>query len=172
MIRIFISFKKLCYKQLILRMKVFFAHNAIRTCQIWKCYNYIFKLFIWNNRAKVIVRLNIYAIWNYIFSGFISFAKQKLKSVQENFKTSTDPSKTYAQYFTFNQNDYYSKQQYIGYARSYTDHFNRLRKDKIEQVLFITKQLLLRVELLTNKSDHIPPNGNTKERRSMKIGSV
>jgi hypothetical protein len=105
-------------------------------------------------------------------SGLFSFAKQKLKTVQDNFKNSNDPSKTYAQYFSINQNDYYSKQRVMGYALSYNDYFKKLRQDKIDQILTITKYLLLRAELLTQKNQHIPPNGNTKERQSIKISKV
>ncbi len=94
-------------------------------------------------------------------------AKQKIKSVQDNFKTSNEPQKPYAQYFSFNSNDYHSKQHYMGYARSYNEYFKSLRKDKLDQIYAMTKRVLLRVELLTNTNECIPRNGNTKERQSI-----
>jgi len=107
-----------------------------------------------------------------VFSGFFSFAKQKIKSVQDNFKNPNEPSKPYAQYFLSNSNDDYSKQQYMGYTRSHNDLFKRIRHDKRQQTLKIANQLLLRVQLLTNTNEHIPPNGNTKERRSIKNRNI
>ncbi|CAF3716965.1 unnamed protein product [Rotaria sp. Silwood1] len=97
--------------------------------------------------------------------GLFSLAKQKFKSVQDNFQNSNELSKTYAQYFSFNLNYSHTKKQSMGYARSYNHYFQSLRRDKRNQISIHTRQLLLRIELLTNTNEHIPPNGNSKERR-------
>ncbi|CAF3474289.1 unnamed protein product [Rotaria socialis] len=94
-----------------------------------------------------------------------SFAKQKLKSVQDNFQNSNEPSKMYSQYFSFDPHDYYSKKQYMGFTRSHYAYFQIVRKDKLHEIYTKTQQLLLRLELLTDINEHTPPNGNTKERR-------
>ncbi len=105
----------------------------------------------------------------YLFSGLFSLAKQKFKGVQDNPKTPIEPPKLYAQYFSRNSNQDYSKPQYFGYARSYNEYFKSLRKNKLDQICTITKQSLLRIELLTNTNEFTPRNGNTKERQSIKI---
>ncbi|CAF1240986.1 unnamed protein product [Rotaria sordida] len=97
--------------------------------------------------------------------GLFSLAKQKIKNVQDNFQNSNESSKIYAQYFSFNSNDSYSKKQCIGYARSHNTYFQIIRKDKHNQIFIHMRQLLLRIELLTNTNEHIPRNGNSKERR-------
>ncbi|CAF2687300.1 unnamed protein product [Rotaria sp. Silwood2] len=53
----------------------------------------------------------------------------------------------------------------MGHARSYNVYYQSIRKDKLNQIFHNTKQLLLRIELLTNTNEHIPRNGNSKERR-------
>ena len=104
-----------------------------------------------------------------IFSGLFSLAKQKIKHVQDSFKNSNDSSEFYTQYFSCSSSDYCSKQQYMGYTRSYTHYFESMRRNKVHQMSVNIKQLLLRVELLTNTNEHIPPPRNTKERRSRTI---
>jgi hypothetical protein len=108
----------------------------------------------------------------YLFSGLFSLAKQKFKVVQDNPKTPIGPPKIYAQYFSRNSNENYSKQQYFGYGHSYNEYFKSLRKNKLDQISTITKRSLLRMELLIDKNDHIPRNGNTKERQSIKIEKI
>jgi hypothetical protein len=102
------------------------------------------------------------------FSGLFSLAKEKIKGVQDNFKTPTPavPAKPLAQLFSSNSNETYHK---IGYMRSYDDYFRSVRKARLDQIFTYTRQTLLRVELLTNTSPGIPPNGNSKERLSIKI---
>ncbi len=53
--------------------------------------------------------------------------------------------------------------------RSYSDYFKSIRKNKLDQIFTITRQTLLRIELLTTTNEYIPRNGNTKERLSIKI---
>ncbi len=98
--------------------------------------------------------------------GLFSFAKQKIKSVQDNFTTvANEQPINYAQFFSFDQNDYLSKQQ-LGHISSYNDKFKKLRKDKHDQTSIETIRLLLRLEQLTNNQENVPKNNNTKERRS------
>jgi hypothetical protein len=97
--------------------------------------------------------------------GFFSLAKQKMKSVQDNFKTPNEPLKRYAQYF----HDCPPKQQCMGYARSHCDYFRSIRKDKVGHIFTLTSQLLHRVEFLTNTDAHVPRHGNSKERQSIQI---
>ncbi|CAF3945844.1 unnamed protein product [Rotaria magnacalcarata] len=106
------------------------------------------------------------------FLGLFSFAKQKLKSVQNNFQNSNEPSKIYSQYFSFDLHDYHSKKQYMGFTRSHYTYFQIVRKDKLHEIYTKTQQLLLRLELLTNINEQIPPNGNTKERRKYEQGII
>jgi hypothetical protein len=93
-------------------------------------------------------------------------AKQKIKSVQDNFTAiPIEQSNNYAQFFSFDQNDFSSKQQF-GYISSYNEKFKKLRKEKHDQMSIETIRLLLRLEQLTNNSENVPKNANTKERRS------
>ena len=93
--------------------------------------------------------------------GILSLVKQKIKTVQDDLKPSNEPAKVYAQYFS--PSDSYSK---IGYLRSCDDYFRQARTSRIEYLLPITRQTLLYMELLTTINEHIPRNGNTKERLS------
>ncbi len=95
-------------------------------------------------------------------------ARQKIIGVQgqDNLKPLNEPLKPYTPFFSSNSNDTYSK---IGYMRSYDDYFRSVRKARLDQIFTYTRQTLLRVELLTNTSPGIPPNGNSKERLSIKI---
>ncbi|CAF2387201.1 unnamed protein product [Rotaria sp. Silwood2] len=98
--------------------------------------------------------------------GLFSLAKQKIKSVQDNFTTiPNEQSNTYAQFFSFDQNDSSLKQQQIGYIRSYSDKFKKIRKTQHDQISIETTRLLLRLEKLINTGESIPKNANTKERR-------
>lgn len=90
-------------------------------------------------------------------------ARQKIRGSQDNSRTLNEPSKPYAQYFSFN-----SSRESKGHALSYDDYFKNLRKAKLDHICTLTKQTLIRVELLTNTNEHIPRNGNTKERLSIK----
>jgi hypothetical protein len=100
------------------------------------------------------------------FLGFFSLAKQKIKSVQDNFTTiPNEQINIYAQYFSFDQNDSSLKQS-IGHIGSYNDQFKKLRKDKHKQISIDTTRLLLRLEKLTSNEENVPKNANTKERRS------
>lgn len=152
-----------------------FVQNVVKICQIWKCYRHIFKQCIKNNLLHLpkASRDSLFLVWiltKYLyvsFLGLFSLAKQKIKNVQDNFKTATpnEPPKPLAQFFASNPNDTYSK---IGYMRSYDDYFRCVRKTRLDQILTFTRQTLLRVELLTNTSEGIPRNGNSKERQSIK----
>ncbi|UJR09952.1 hypothetical protein I4U23_014175 [Adineta vaga] len=104
--------------------------------------------------------------------GFFTLAKQKIKSVQDNFKTPNEPLKPYAQYFLFNPNDQYSKQQHMGYTSSHDDLIKTIRKKKRDEMFHQTDQLLIRLQLLTAPNEHIPPNRNTKERRKYELSIV
>jgi len=96
-------------------------------------------------------------------------AKQKIKSVQDNFTAiPIEQSNNYAQFFSFDQNDFSSKQQkqQFGCICSYNEKFKKLRKEKHDQMSIETIRLLLRLEQLTNNNENVPKNANTKERRS------
>ncbi|CAF1194385.1 unnamed protein product [Rotaria magnacalcarata] len=98
--------------------------------------------------------------------GLFSFAKQKIKSVQDNFTNiPNEQTNNYAQYFSSDQNDSSSKPQQIGYIRSYTDRFKKERKAQHDQISIETTRLLLRIEKLISTGENIPKNANTKERR-------
>jgi hypothetical protein len=86
----------------------------------------------------------------------------------DNSKVSTpsESPKTFAQLFSSNHNDTYSK---IGFMRSYDDFFRSVRQTRLDHIVTHTRQTLLRTELLTNTSQDIPRNGNSKERLSMKL---
>jgi len=102
--------------------------------------------------------------------GLFSLAKQKIKSVQDNFTTiPIEQSNNYAQFFSFDQNDYSlkEKKQQFGYICSYNEKFKKLRKEKHDQISMETIRLLLRLEQLTSTNENIPKNTNTKERRSI-----
>ncbi|CAF3886287.1 unnamed protein product [Adineta steineri] len=105
-------------------------------------------------------------------SSFLSFAKQKIKNVQENLKKPTESLKPYAQYFSFTSNDLNFKQQYMGYIRSHNESFTGIRKHKHDEMFKKASELLLRVDLLTMTNEHVPPNGNSKERRKYEQGIV
>lgn len=98
-----------------------------------------------------------------------SFAKQKIKSVQDNFTTlPTEQINNYAQFFSYEQNDYttVNQKQQSGFVCSYNDKFKKLRKEKHDQISMETIRLLLRLEQLTSTNENVPKNANTKERRS------
>ncbi|CAF0818412.1 unnamed protein product [Rotaria sp. Silwood1] len=98
--------------------------------------------------------------------GLFSFAKQKIKHVQDNFTTiPNEQTNVYAQFFSFDQNDSSLKQQQIGYIRSYNDKFKKIRKTQNDQISIEITRLLLRLEKLISISESIPKNTNTKERR-------
>ena len=94
-------------------------------------------------------------------------AKQKIKSVQDNFTTNNplEQINNYAQYFSTDPNEHASK-SVEGYSRSHTDLFHQRRKEKADQIAIETTRLLLRLERLTSTDDNVPRNRNTKERRS------
>jgi hypothetical protein len=101
--------------------------------------------------------------------GLFSFAKQKIKSVQDNFTTNPNEQlNSYAQFFSSDQSDLPIKQQ-IGYTCSYNDTFKKIRKTKLDQLSIETTRLLLRLERLTSTDEHVPKNANTKERRSTNL---
>jgi len=83
------------------------------------------------------------------FWGFFTFGKPR--------------AKTFAQYFQpfVDQNDLT-----IGFVGQYDDYFQRIRHDKITQKRSLTKQYLLRAELLTKTNTMIPRNGKSQERLS------
>lgn len=95
-------------------------------------------------------------------------AKQKIKSVQDNFNVlPTEQTNNYSQFFSFDPNDVPSNGQTpMGLSCSYTDKFHKFRKEKHDQTSMETIRLLLRLEQLTSTDEHIPKNANTKERRS------
>ncbi|CAF0855503.1 unnamed protein product [Rotaria sordida] len=98
--------------------------------------------------------------------GLFSLAKQKIKSVQDNFTTvPNEQSNVYTQFFSFDQNDSSLKQQQIGYIRSYNDKFKKLRKIEHDQISIETTRLLLRLEKLISNDEDVPKNAKTKERR-------
>jgi hypothetical protein len=102
--------------------------------------------------------------------GFFSLAKQKIKSVQDNFTTiPNEQINIYAPYFSFDQNDSSLKeqQQKIGYSCSHNEKFKTLRKHKHDQISIETTCLLLRLARLTSNDENAPKNTNPKERRSM-----
>jgi hypothetical protein len=105
------------------------------------------------------------------YLGLFSLAKQKIKSVQDNFTTiPTEQPNNYSQFFSFDQNPTSSKsEQRLGYICSYNDKFKKLRKEKHEQTSMETIRLLLRLEQLISNDEHVPKNANTKERRSIKF---
>jgi rabenosyn-5 len=106
------------------------------------------------------------------YSGLFSLAKQKIKSVQDNFTTiPTEQPNNYSQFFSFDQNSASSKsqQQQFGYIRSHDDKFKKLRKEKHDQTSMETIRLLLRLVQLTSNEEHVPKNVNTKERRSISL---
>ena len=89
-----------------------------------------------------------------------------MKNVQNNFKSSTDPSKVYAQYFTPEQNEPQLQSQTIGYSRPLDHQFQRLRKARVDQVSTHTGLLLFRLDQLISTSADLPRLSNIKERRS------
>ena len=98
--------------------------------------------------------------------GLFSLAKQKIKSVQDNFSTTAaEQLNSYAPYFSFDSS-YPPSKQTEGYSRSFNDQFHRIRKARLDQISIETARLLLRLEQLTSTGDQVPKNGNTKERRS------
>ncbi|CAF1476065.1 unnamed protein product [Adineta steineri] len=99
--------------------------------------------------------------------GLFSLAKQKIKSVQDNFTAApTEQTNIYAQYFSFDQNDTSLKQQQqIGFIGSHNEHFKKLRKQNNEQISRDTFRLLLRLGKLTTNDENAPKNSNPKERR-------
>lgn len=101
------------------------------------------------------------------FLGLFSLAKQKIKSVQDNFTTNNplEQINNYAQYFSIDANENTSK-LIEGYSRSHTDLFHQRRKEKADQLAIETTRLLLRLERLTSTDENVPRNRNTKERRS------
>lgn len=101
------------------------------------------------------------------FSGLFSLAKQKIKSVQDNFTTNNplEQINNYAQYFSADSNEIVLKPM-EGYSRSHTDLFHQRRKEKTDQIGIETTRLLLRLERLTSTDENVPRNRNTKERRS------
>ena len=163
-----------CNQRLVMYEKVSSAHNVIKICQRWKCYNCISKMYTWNNLhrlSKVIcqkIPLDVEP-WTISHSvlGFFSLAKQKIKSVQDNFSTNNplEQINSYAQYFSVDPNETTSK-SVEGYSRSYTDAFHKERKKKADQIGIETTRLLLRLERLTSTDENVPRNRNTKERRS------
>lgn len=109
---------------------------------------------------------------NFLFLGLFSLVKQKIK-IPDNFTaTPNEQSNTYSQYFSFDQNDLSSKQQQIGFIRSFNDRFKKERKIQHDQVSIETTRLLLRLGKLISTGDNIPKNANTKERRSKKKTSI
>jgi rabenosyn-5 len=96
-----------------------------------------------------------------------SLAKQKIKSVQDNFTTiPTEQPNNYSQFFSFDQNSTSSKSQpQLGYICSYNDELKKFRKEKHDQTSMETIRLLLRLEQLTSNDENVPKNTNTKERR-------
>jgi len=98
--------------------------------------------------------------------GLFSLAKQKIKSVQDNFTTNNplEQINNYAQYFSVDSNEIVLK-PIEGYSRSHTDLFHQRRKEKADQIAIETTRLLLRLERLTSTDENVPRNRNTKERR-------
>ncbi len=103
-----------------------------------------------------------------LYLGLFSLAKQKIKSVQDNFTTiPTEQPNNYSQFFSFDQNSTSSKSQsQLGHIRSYNDELKKFRKEKHDQTSMETIRLLLRLEQLTSNDENVPKNTNTKERRS------
>jgi len=96
--------------------------------------------------------------------GLFSLAKQKIKSVQDNFSPlPTESIIKYAQFFSSE----IPKSQPMGYVRTFNDVFFQIRKDKHNQIEMETIRLLVRLARLTSTSDETPKNANTKERRSI-----
>ena len=105
-------------------------------------------------------------------SGLFSLAKQKIKSVQDNFNTNPNDSiNTYAQYFV-SDSVTSAAPSADGYTRSHHDKFNKIRKEKLDQISIETTRLLLRLVQLTSIDEHVPKNANTKERRSESDGET
>lgn len=102
------------------------------------------------------------------FSGLFSLAKQKIKSVQDNFNVlPTEQPNNYSQFFSFDPNDLsLNRPIQMGLNCSYTDKFHKFRKEKHDQTSMETIRLLLRLEQLTSTDENVPKNANTKERRS------
>ncbi|UJR36142.1 hypothetical protein I4U23_028880 [Adineta vaga] len=101
--------------------------------------------------------------------GLFSFAKQKIKSVQDNFTTiPNEQSNIYAQYFSCDQSDSSTKQQQhspYGYISSHNEEFKKFRKNKHDQISLEATCLLLRLERLTSNDENVPKSSNPKERR-------
>ncbi|CAF1650816.1 unnamed protein product, partial [Adineta ricciae] len=103
--------------------------------------------------------------------GLLSFAKQKIKSVQDNFTTiPNEQSNIYAQYFSIDPYDSSTKQQQQqhspnGYICSHNEAFKKFRKNKHDQMSLETTCLLLRLERLTSTEESVPKSSNPKERR-------
>lgn len=95
-------------------------------------------------------------------------AKQKIKSVQDNFTViPTEQPNNYSQFFSVDQNNILPNGQFqMGFSCSYTDKFHKYRKEKHDQTSMETIRLLLRLEQLTSSDENVPKNANTKERRS------
>lgn len=87
-----------------------------------------------------------------------------MRIAQDDTKPSNVPVKIYTQYFA--PCDTYSQ---IGFVRSCDDYFRQVRRVRIEKLIPIIQRTLLTVELLTNINEHIPRNGNTKERLSISL---
>ena len=106
--------------------------------------------------------------------GLFSLAKQKIKSVQDNFTTiPIEQSNNYSQFFASESANSSSKSQpQIGFVCSYNDKFKKLRKEKHDQTSMETIRLLLRLEQLISHEEHVPKNTNTKERRSKTIDLI
>jgi hypothetical protein len=121
-------------------------------------------------KGKIIFLFCFYFVFVCFVLGLFSLAKQKIKSVQDNFTTiPTEQSTNYAQFFSFDQNNFSLKQkQQFGYIRTFNDKFKKIRKEKHDQMSMETIRLLLRLEQLTSNNENIPKNANTKERRSKK----
>lgn len=99
--------------------------------------------------------------------GLFSFAKQKIKSVQDNFSPiPTEQITNYAQYFSSDSTSSFKPE--FGHNRSLNECFFQTRKEKHNQTEMETVRLLVPLAQLISTNDDVPKNSNTKERRSNK----
>lgn len=57
----------------------------------------------------------------------------------------------------------------MGFSRTHNPYFHSVRQHQDNQMHIKLQSLLGRINLLTTTNEHIPPNKNTKERRSIKF---